>query len=68
MEEKQEIFRKRNAANLRKSRERRKNEDMQDQILFEENERKIVRLESLVQDMEKELNDETNDFSTGLAK
>lgn len=54
-EEKQEIFRKRNAANLRKNRERRKIEEDQDRRIFEENEYKILHLERMVKDMEKEL-------------
>lgn len=54
-DEKKEIFRKRNAANLRKNRERRKMEEDQDKRIFEENECKIHHLERMVKDMEKEL-------------
>lgn len=53
--EKKEVFRQRNIANLRRSRQKKKMEEIEDRKIFEENEKKIRQLESMAKAMEKEL-------------
>lgn len=54
-DERREYIRQRNANNLRRSRERRRREEIEDRKLFEENEHRIHKLEALVKAMQKEL-------------
>lgn len=53
--ERREHLSQRNVKNLRRSRERRKQQEIEDRRLFEENEQKMRRLEKMVHSMEKEL-------------
>lgn len=53
--EKQEVYRQRNIANLRKSRNKMGNEENEDKRTLEENDKKIVDLERMVKNMEREL-------------
>lgn len=53
--EKQEVYRQRNIANLRKSRNKKKNEEKEDNRILEENDKKIADLERMVKNMEREL-------------
>lgn len=54
-EERRDHLSKRNAKNLRNSRERRKEQETEDKLLFEDNEKKIEKLEKLAKKLEKEL-------------
>lgn len=54
-EQRKELQRQRNISYLRKSREKIKEQDKRDRQIFEENERKIERLEGMVERLESEL-------------
>lgn len=67
-DEKREILRQRNNANLRKNRDKRKKEEVEDRMIFEENEKRISHLESMVQDLESELRRAWFPFPRGRGK
>lgn len=54
-DQRKELQRQRNISYLRKSREKIKEQDKRDRQIFEENERKIERLEGMVERLESEL-------------